>query len=508
MPLPLQTFWTTDDPAAGWFSEEFHAYSWALSAHSLATHAGGAVLHTTARGADWLLGELDLPYTEVVLSQESYQPPHAEAWVMRKLRTYALQTEAFVHLDGDAYLFAPLPASLTEAPLLAQNLEYDHPYYLDAVHTVADGFPYLPPWARPKAGESVWAVNAGLMGGQSVSFFKKLYAEAEAFLRHNTAQLRRLDNLALNTYLEQYLFKQLADFTHTPITPLLPDAVGYPYTYGLDKFALLPEAIGYLHLMNYKQNPTVCEQLAQRLWLEAPQLHERCQKAIRRASQSRVYFSQHPPNGFERTREALRVALSLPEATTLDSEQANLDSLATESGNDCLLDAYEYEKARMEFEKQLPDHMTMLDQWKESSARVNDLLLSGLVCYQETTLEFGPGCMRHGSSWNWAEAGEFRALSEAGSFVENQKLAPAYYETLFYYTPHLGRLREQPLDALSILLLDEVEEGSTWKSIVRQTTQSILEYQPHVDRQELSARIEERLRYFLYLGIVKINTET
>jgi hypothetical protein len=116
--------------------------------------------------------------------------------------------------------------------------------------------------------------------------------------------------------------------------------------------------------------------------------------------------------------------------------------------------------------------------------------------------------MRHGSSWNWAEAGEFRALSEAGSFVENQKLAPAYYETLFYYTPHLGRLREQPLDALSILLLDEVEEGSTWKSIVRQTTQSILEYQPHVDRQELSARIEERLRYFLYLGIVKINTET
>gem|GEM_PF-1948653 len=55
---------------------------------------------------------------------------------MRKLHTYALQTEAFVHLDGDAYLFAPLPVSLTEAPLLAQNLEYDHPYYLDAVRTL------------------------------------------------------------------------------------------------------------------------------------------------------------------------------------------------------------------------------------------------------------------------------------------------------------------------------------------------------------------------------------
>jgi hypothetical protein len=507
MPLPLQTFWTTHDPAGGWLSEEFHAYSWALSAHSLATHAGGAVLHTTTRGADWLLGELDLPYRAVELSQEGYQPPHAEAWVMRKLHTYALQTEAFVHLDGDAYLFAPLPVSLTEAPLLAQNLEYDHPYYLNAVRTVADGFPYVPHWARPKAGASVWAVNAGLIGGQNIQFFTQLYAEAEAFLIQNSAQLHRLDGLALNTYLEQYLFKQLADFTHTPVTPLLPNPVGYPYTYGLDKFAMLPEAIGYLHLMNYKQNPTVCEQLAQRLWLEAPQLHERCQKAARRASQSRVYFSQDPPDDFARTREALKQVTSLPEATTLDSEQANLDSLATESGNDCLLDAYEYEKARMEFEKQLPDHMTMLDQWKESSARVNDLLLSGLVCYQETTLEFGPGCMRHGSSWNWAEAGEFRALSEAGSFVENQKLAPAYYETLFYYTPHLGRVREQPLDVLSILLLDEIEEGGSWEYIVRQTIQTIAEHQPNIDTQELSARVEERLRYFLYLGILKINAD-
>lgn len=507
MPLPLQTFWTTHNPAAGWLSEEFHAYSWALSAHSLATHAGGAVLHTTARGADWLLGELDLPYRAVVLSQESYQPPRAEAWAMRKLHTYALQTEAFIHLDGDAYLFAPLPASLTGAPLLAQNLEYDHPYYLDAVRIVADGFPYVPLWARPKAGASVWAVNAGLIGGQNVPFFKQLYAEAEAFLIQNATQLHRLNGLSLNTYLEQYFFKQLADFTHTPIAPLLPNAVGYPYTYGLDKFALLPEAIGYLHLMNYKQNPTVCEQLAQRLWLEAPQLHERCQKAVRRASQSRVYFSQYPPDGFARTREALRLVMSLSEAATLDSERASLDSLTTESGNDCLLDAYEYEKARMEFEKLLPDPTTLLDQWRESLARVNSMLLSGRAYYQETTLEFGPNCMRHGSSWNWAEAGEFRGLSEAGSFVENQKRAPAYYETLFYYAPHLGRVREQPLDVLSILLLDEVEEGGTWESIVSQTILAILEYQPQVDRPELSARIEERLRYFLYLGILKINVE-
>jgi hypothetical protein len=115
--------------------------------------------------------------------------------------------------------------------------------------------------------------------------------------------------------------------------------------------------------------------------------------------------------------------------------------------------------------------------------------------------------MRHGSSWNWAEAGEFRALSEAGSFVENQKLAPAYYETLFYYTPHLGRVREQPLDVLSILLLDEIEEGGSWEYIVRQTIQTIAEHQPNIDTQELSARVEERLRYFLYLGILKINAD-
>ncbi len=372
---------------------------------------------------------------------------------------------------------------------------------------IADGFLYVPHWARPKAGKSVWAVNAGLIGGQNTQFFTQLYAEAEAFLIQNAAQFHRLNGLSLNTYLEQYLFKQLADFTHTPIAPLMPDPVGYPYTYGLDKFAMLPEAIGYLHLMNYKQNPTVCEQLAQRLWLEAPQLHERCQKAARRASQTRIYFSQHPPDGFARTREALRV-LSLPETATLNSEQASLDTLATESGNDCLLDAYEYEKARKGFEMQLVGHTTLLDQWQGNAARVNALLLSSRASYQETTLDFGPNCMRHGSSWNWAEAGEFRGLSEAGSFAENQMLAPAYYETLFYYAPHLRCVREQPLDVLSILLLDEVEEGGSWVNVLHQTTQSVVEYQPQVDRQELSARIEDRLRYFLYLGIVKINAKT
>lgn len=483
MPLPLQTFWIGSDPAGGWLSEEFHAYSWALSVHSLKAYSSGAVLHTTSQGADWLIGILDLPYAKVVVSLDGYELPDERAWVMRKLHTYALQTQGFFHLDGDAYLFAPLPSRLHEAPLLAQNLEYNHPYYLNAVRTVSDGFPFRPPFAQSEPNGKIWAVNAGLVGGRNNTFFKALYKEAENFLTLNHKHLNKLPSFELNTYLEQYLFKQMADADGLDIAPLLEYEVGYPYNYALDKFPALSGGIGYLHVMNYKRNPTICEQVAQRLWLDAPDLYDRCQKAVRRAIAPKHYIQ------------------------LTWNDRKNPIELDGVKGHTLLQDARDFEQGKKEFSESLPDAEALWADWRDCSKHVNELLSLSRSQYGQFPVQYGSYCTRVETEWNWAVQAEFAEQKEPNDFEANRNKEPAYYETLLYVAPHLGVVREQILDGLSILLLDNAEEANSYAELAASTISLILQHQPQADQSLLEQRVEDRLRYFLYLGVLRFMDE-
>ena len=45
------------------------------------------------------------------------------------LHAHAVQTEPFIHVDGDVYLPQPLPKEIENAPLVAQNREIGTQYY-------------------------------------------------------------------------------------------------------------------------------------------------------------------------------------------------------------------------------------------------------------------------------------------------------------------------------------------------------------------------------------------
>ena len=47
-----------------------------------------------------------------------------------------MQTEPFIHVDGDVYLSKPLPKKLTEAPLMVQNRERSTDYYQKMVERI------------------------------------------------------------------------------------------------------------------------------------------------------------------------------------------------------------------------------------------------------------------------------------------------------------------------------------------------------------------------------------
>ena len=85
-------------------------------------------LYTDSAGYHILIEVLGLPYTKthVVFDDFKCLPHH---WALAKIKTYSMQTEPFIHVDGDIYVPKPLPKDVEDAPLVAQNREIGTSYY-------------------------------------------------------------------------------------------------------------------------------------------------------------------------------------------------------------------------------------------------------------------------------------------------------------------------------------------------------------------------------------------
>lgn len=133
-------------------------------------HLGRVALYTDARGAQ-LLEPLRLPFDEVHRVFDGFAYPH-QLWMASKLQTYRRQQEPFVHLDLDAYLWAPLPPRLAGAGLVAQSGEEDFGCYDGVLAYFLDHAGYVPDFVRhhvAKYGRKVRALNAGIYGGHNLS---------------------------------------------------------------------------------------------------------------------------------------------------------------------------------------------------------------------------------------------------------------------------------------------------------------------------------------------------
>jgi hypothetical protein len=163
-------FFDTYNAYGGFPDAEAFWCSCTLSVLLAKRHFDLVTLYTDTCGAQ-LLKRLQLPFDEIeVVFDSCAYPPHL--WMTSKLQAYRLQTEPFVHIDLDAYLWAPLPARLTGAGILAQNSEEDAPYYNSVVEFFLGKAGYLPDFVREHAvqhGTKVRALNAGIYGGHDLA---------------------------------------------------------------------------------------------------------------------------------------------------------------------------------------------------------------------------------------------------------------------------------------------------------------------------------------------------
>lgn len=261
-----------------WLSETHHLLAWVLSLETARQHFAETALVTDRLGAHLLIDELGLKFDQVSTDLDALEHHDPLWWALGKLYTYRAQTQPFVHLDSDVFLWKPLPQRLTSAPLCAQNPEYfavGASYYQPAmveatIHCVNGWLPEVWRWQR-SIGILQTAVCCGIFGGHAIDFIHDYADLAIQLVEHPTNQLAwslLSPSTERNILVEQYLLGCWIEF-HRSLSSSRYKAIDIEYLFSSLDTAFTPEQAeraGYTHLIaNAKRNSTIGHHLEKRV---------------------------------------------------------------------------------------------------------------------------------------------------------------------------------------------------------------------------------------------------
>jgi hypothetical protein len=294
------SFWTKPYVAhrrSSWPSDKHHWLAWVLSVETAKQHYPETWLVTDDAGARMLVDGLGLQFAHVSTDLNALAQHDPDWWALGKIYAYRLQTEPFVHLDADAFLWKRLPQRLESADVFAQNPEpiwsgtpYYQPERLERVLSATSGG-WLPDewmWYR-RAIPHQRSICCGLFGGNRIDFISRF---AEASLRlvndpSNQRALQSLPNKQIHTLLiEQYLLAAFVEYYKA--SAALPfGSVRIEYLFNSMADPWNPERAaqtGFTHLLaNAKRNPRLADRLENRVRRDYPELYERCCRVAARS---------------------------------------------------------------------------------------------------------------------------------------------------------------------------------------------------------------------------------
>lgn len=544
----LQTFWTGPSSAdksnligmkGGWLSCEYHWMSWALSCLQAKNLFGEINLVTDKKGKEILVDLLQLPYSQVTTQLEQVLDDYpSSVWALAKLYTYSMQTGAFLHLDGDVFLWKKPGDEWLSSVLVAQNLDKNLGLYRDTLNEINNQFTYIPSALRKENYEhrDIYASNAGLLGGNHPDFFKTYCRLAFDFIDKNKDDLNKLNTGNLNFIFEQYLFCQLAAEANIPVN-YYKGMVDSPVFKDYIRFEAFPHEAMAHPVGGFKKYQHVCDHVAKKLRKDYPDYYYRiielvCHSGVK--MQSAIYHSPglklnwlSPASGqftarserqpaFERTQAAIdylnaRQLVPLPISLTTDAEPDDmlrqLASLLPEGHKRaCLLDIYtlESEKNRLLENTYLkPANICTLyandvsdyKQIQETFALPeSELLKTNLLIAENHIL------LHLNWDWRYEVKEEIPKMAEK-NFNEEKSVYPVLL------LPHvlLGNVREYYLDELDMLVFETI--GNT--SNIEETLSAMEQYFACEEIEEnynpFKNLIFDTIKRLLYVGIVKIN---
>ncbi|MEO1401444.1 MAG: DUF6734 family protein [Cyanobacteria bacterium J06635_1] len=297
------SFWTKPFRAHHnrlWFSEKHHLLAWILSLELARQHYPDTVLMTDDHGARLLIDGLGLAFDTVSTSLNHLEDQDPDWWVLGKLWAYRQQTQPFIHIDTDVFLWQPLPAGLTQSPVFAQSPEHfifgDNTastwWYRPEVYEqkVKETNGWLPvEWQWYLDNRRTLAFNTGIIGGQQIDFINH-YADMAvkvATNSRNQVAFSRMDCKTADCILiEQYLLAACAEY-HQQHSRSPFQAVTINCLFESPEAAYTPanaKRVGYTHMIGYaKRDPKLAKRLEQRVKQDFPVQYERCLRYLKRS---------------------------------------------------------------------------------------------------------------------------------------------------------------------------------------------------------------------------------
>ena len=222
--------------------------------------------------------EIGIPVTEYSTSLDVLKKQGVSKWFWAygKLIAYSQQTEPFIHIDNDVFLWQPLPERILNAELCFQSKEFfDMPYY--------KWYKMLKPcWEAAKVRPQIivdnevndFVYNCGICGGHNLEFFKewiRCSAEYVFAPENHTLFFEEFKDVLMhqNLFSEQYFGASLVK-AHSlrDKTEVITDDISDEEWKKMNKM--------YTHIWGgTKVNQSVMKSLQKRLLAESPELHER-----------------------------------------------------------------------------------------------------------------------------------------------------------------------------------------------------------------------------------------
>ncbi len=281
----VQSFWSGNQSdfknSYGWHAYKHNWLSWILSCNQLVKYHKQVELYTDAFGYDILINQLQLPYTKVHVVLDELNHYNKNLWAVGKIKTFQLQTEPFIHVDGDIFVWESLTDKFSTSNLVTQNLEITTDYYRSGWNIIHPQLTYMPKEMIPYHKQEVnLACNMGIIGGNNLDFFKAYCQKSLDFVDKNKIDWNKSEALNFNIFFEQVLFYGVALQNNEPIDYLF-DEISKDNDYkGFGDFDKVPHKT-YLHLLGvYKRNPYVCKYLEVYTQKHYPEQYSKLMKLI------------------------------------------------------------------------------------------------------------------------------------------------------------------------------------------------------------------------------------
>jgi hypothetical protein len=286
------SFWSKPFAAlrhSAWLSEKHHLLAWVLSTMTARLHYPATALYTDDAGARLLIDGIGLEFDHVSTALNALNAQDPEWWALGKLYSYSLQTDPFVHIDNDVFLWHPLSPDPGSVAVLAQNPEYlsaGHFYYRPEAFekNIASGGGWLPVewrWYRinhlDQRGDC-----CGVFGGSRVDFIQHYATQAIRLMeepRNRAVWYGVPDKSEHNLLFEQYLLAACLEYhRNSAQSPYRDVVISYVFSSAEEAFnSDVATRLGYTHLLcGAKRDPQLANRVEARVAKDHPAQYRRC----------------------------------------------------------------------------------------------------------------------------------------------------------------------------------------------------------------------------------------